>query len=605
MGEAGGYWGFLISTPIYPFAPTGKVSYIKGRAYFVTSDYEYIYVVGSEIFGNYSYWHIEKRDLNLDLIAEYTSPNMIGIPQYVGIDPVTGQLWVVGDTISGGNATWAILVLNRNLTKPTVLKPGLPGRALGVAFDDAGDAYVYGRGGIVKYSPNGTELASFTGNFTIVGVVYAGNLLYVVTADYKLLILDLNLNKINVIDLEPLILNNIQNEYYGLKIINGFGKIITTASDGLNIYAIGTAMPGPDVHWAPAVNVTGVIYFSISIPLPAVPVSVSVVDGFGSVEDWHIDVVYPSTNVLVASGDGVAKAKLLQGTRYIARIYGPGFFYSTTFVVNGSEIVVRVPTGRLSARVVDSFGRVVDSWPVEIVGVASGNGTVGPLEVLAGNYVVAAKAFGKKFEKAVVVEAGEVVNAVVQIPTANLSIVVVNSSGRQIQPSEVLLEGPISMSFQKPPAGLELLAGNYTVEILTEGKNITEQIELKPGEVKTVKIVVPTGIESSTTSAVPTGTAATVTTTAVLTVTSVVASSPSVSTVTVSSVVTRTIIASSSSTLLSGEAPLFVIAVAASVAVLAAVLAVRKRRKVIRLEPLEGEETRTWGTQKREEEGRD
>ncbi|MGC9171142.1 MAG: hypothetical protein ACP5HD_10460 [Thermoproteus sp.] len=215
----------------------------------------------------------------------------------------------------------------------------------------------------------------------------------------------------------------------------------------------------------------------------------------------------------------MAKAKLLQGTRYIARIYGPGFFYSTTFVVNGSDIVVRVPTGRLSARVVDSFGRVVSSWPVEIVGVASGNGTVGPLEVLAGNYVVAAEAFGRKFEKTVVVKAGEAVDIAVLIPTANLSIVVVDSSGRQIQPSEVLLEGPISMSFQKPPAELELLAGNYTVEVLTEGKNITEQIELKPGEVKTVKIVAPTGTETSTTSTVPTGTATTtVTTTAVSTV---------------------------------------------------------------------------------------
>ncbi|MGC8584428.1 MAG: hypothetical protein ACP5MH_11995, partial [Thermoproteus sp.] len=113
--------------------------------------------------------------------------------------------------------------------------------------------------------------------------------------------------------------------------------------------------------------------------------------------------------------------------------------------------------------------------------------------------------------------------------------------------------------------------------------------------------VVPTGTETLTTSTVPTGTATAVTATAISTVTSVATSSPSVSTVTVSSVVTRTVIASSSSTLLSGEAPLFVIAVAASVAVLASVLAVRKRRKVIRLEPLE-EETRVWGTQKREEE---
>ena len=66
----------------------------------------------------------------------------------------------------------------------------------------------------------------------------------------------------------------------------------------------------------------------------------------------------------------------------------------------------------------DGFGARRD-WLLEIRGVATGRGVVGPVEVVGGRrYVVAAAAFGKNFTEVVDLAPGANASVVVRVPTA-------------------------------------------------------------------------------------------------------------------------------------------------------------------------------------------
>jgi len=56
----------------------------------------------------------------------------------------------------------------------------------------------------------------------------------------------------------------------------------------------------------------------------------------------------------------------------------------------------------------------------------------------------------------------------------------------------VEVAGPTPLTFAAPPRDVEVLAGQYTVRVKTFGREATATATIGPGEVKTVKVVVPT-----------------------------------------------------------------------------------------------------------------
>lgn len=142
---------------------------------------------------------------------------------------------------------------------------------------------------------------------------------------------------------------------------------------------------------------------------------------------------------------------------------------------NDSRIVVysiQIPSAvRVAVQVVDGFGYVRNDWPVEIVGVAAGQGTVGPVEVLAGQYTVKTSVFGKDFTQTVLLRSGEAQTVTVQVPTARLSVEVIDE-GRALvgQVESVEVAGPTPLTFAAPPRDVEVLAGQYTVRVRAFGR---------------------------------------------------------------------------------------------------------------------------------------
>lgn len=145
---------------------------------------------------------MEKRRLDsLSLVAKYAStPGGWNVAFGIGINPATGRLWVVGNGETAEGQIWRIEALDRGLNRLMVLKPGIRGGAYGVVFDEGGNAYVYGIGGVVKYSKDGKELAKAVGNLDVNGVVAVKDMLYIFTTDHRLFIF-MNLRKVAEIDL--------------------------------------------------------------------------------------------------------------------------------------------------------------------------------------------------------------------------------------------------------------------------------------------------------------------------------------------------------------------------------------------------------------------
>ena len=114
---------------------------------------------------------------------------------------------------------------------------------------------------------------------------------------------------------------------------------------------------------------------------------------------------------------------------------------------------------------------------MEIVGVASGRDEVAPVEVLAERYVARASAFGREFAVEFAAEPGKVAEAVVQVPTAELSVAVLDDDKKPLD-QYVAVDGETS---SKPPRGLELVAGRYTIKAHALGKEAAKEVELSPG----------------------------------------------------------------------------------------------------------------------------
>lgn len=230
---------------------------------------------------------------------------------------------------------------------------------------------------------------------------------------------------------------------------------------------------------------------ALQIPVSTVKVTLQAVDGFGTVRnDWPVVVEN------VATGMGQLTTELVEGQQYVARVTGLGFTNTTTFTARGPQMVIRVkiPTAKIVAQVVDGFGKVRNDWSVQIVGVSSGQGTVGPVEVLGGQqYTVKTSVFGKEFSQTVNVPVGQTVTATVQVPTARLSVTAVDDDKRPIDNyvSSVELTGPLNLMYSTPPKDVEVLAGTYNIKVVALGKEAPASVTLNPGDTKNIQIVVP------------------------------------------------------------------------------------------------------------------
>ena len=226
----------------------------------------------------------------------------------------------------------------------------------------------------------------------------------------------------------------------------------------------------------------------VRVMVPTAMMTVFVVDGFGQPRDWPVEIEN------VARGVGSVSAELSVGSVYTAKATGLGFTNVTKFVARGPEmsVDVKIPTARLTARVVDGFGNVRSDWLVEVVGVASGQGSVSA-EVLAGKYTVRAVAFGREFVEEVEVGPGQDAVVSVQVPTARLSVYVVDEYMRPIDQYVTLVEvsGPVAQLFSEPPRDLEVLAGLYFITVTALGKRVSTGMTLHSGDNVTVRVLVP------------------------------------------------------------------------------------------------------------------
>ena len=139
----------------------------------VATDGEHLYVAGwKRLRGNDTAWVIEKRDPALKLVKRYLYNPTSGDEWAwgVGVNPVTKDVWVVGElyNASGMSASHRglALILNRDLELQKELEIG-EGAALTVAFDEEGFAYILTFDGILKLSKAGEKLAASGGGFLL------------------------------------------------------------------------------------------------------------------------------------------------------------------------------------------------------------------------------------------------------------------------------------------------------------------------------------------------------------------------------------------------------------------------------------------------------
>ena len=499
----------------------------------VTTDGKYLYIAGKE---DGVWWRVEKRTLNLSLVKTYTSRRAEGSMTGIGINPVTGRIWAVGFVITDKGLVGRIEILTSdlNLSNWFGVLEYIPE---GVVFDSEGNSYVYGAFAILKFSSK-SELLAYRPNVPAVASVVVGKRLY--SLDFAVL----NMRELNY--LLPLgknvtIFANVSN----------IGPIWKAVFDGYSIYLAGTINRTNDHRWLIAsvsvpvvVNIIGIDGFGrlrdwgievvnstggvvargrgnvtvellggrtyvakveglgtqitksfvasdglkVSLAIPTALITARAVDGFGRVRDWAVTVVG------VAEGRGaVGPVEVLGNKSYTVVVSAFGrVFNKTVYVTPGSVLnaTVAVPTAYISARVVDGFKRQRE-WPVEIVGVGAGVGVVGPVEVLAGQYVVKSSAFGAVFNKTVSVVGGQNATVVVEIPTGLITARVVDGFGAQ-------RDWPIAVVGIAEGRGsvgpVEVLGGRrYVVTAVAFGKNFTEYVDVAAGANQSVVVKVPTG----------------------------------------------------------------------------------------------------------------
>ncbi|MGC8583607.1 MAG: hypothetical protein ACP5MH_07740, partial [Thermoproteus sp.] len=242
-------------------------------------------------------------------------------------------------------------------------------------------------------------------------------------------------------------------------------------------------------------------------------VTVQAQDGFGKLRtDWPITISLNGQTV--ATGNGVVTA-YLPLSQYVGAYNvtvattvktpsGSVVVNTTTLTVSGpTTYVVSVPSGVISASVVDAFGTALSSSPVQIANVATGTGSV-TAEVLAGTYTVSAQAFGYTWSKTVTVSKGQTATVQIVVPTAKISASVVDQAMGSVGQWPIQIIGPSGSAVATGTGSVsaEVLAQDNTgaplqynvVAVTPFGTYSTGSFTLSPGQTATKTITVPTAV---------------------------------------------------------------------------------------------------------------
>lgn len=215
-------------------------------AHAFTSDGKYVYIVGG-INGTGGYkrvmvwqWRVEKRGLDLSLDKVYVSSRIYGGRPYdVALNPVTGDVWVVGADRKSSEKVfnWSILILDKDLKEVKTIEPGLQGQALTLCFDNQGSAYIGGDDAVIKVDASGNIVSvkrfvntSLVKSLCIDGLeLMVGDVLANKSERHQIaVLLDSNLNVLAYRELhDP---TNASSSYF---------DIGSMAADGRNIFAAG------------------------------------------------------------------------------------------------------------------------------------------------------------------------------------------------------------------------------------------------------------------------------------------------------------------------------------------------------------------------------
>ncbi|CCC82504.1 DUF4397 domain-containing protein [Thermoproteus tenax] len=242
------------------------------------------------------------------------------------------------------------------------------------------------------------------------------------------------------------------------------------------------------------------------------PVTVQAVDGFGKVRsDWPIAIAINGQTVATGSGTVTAYLPLSEyaGTYNVTvettvkTPSGATVVNTTTLSVAGpTTYTVAVPSGAISASVVDAFGTALTSSPIQIANVAAGTGSV-TAEVLAGTYTVSAQAYGYTWSKTVAVSRGQIASVQIVVPTAKISASVVDQAKGTtgawpieiVGPSGIVASGTGTVEatvLAQTPDGTPI---QYNVVATTPfGAYSTGSFAPAAGQVTTKTITVPTAI---------------------------------------------------------------------------------------------------------------
>ncbi|MEM1598606.1 MAG: hypothetical protein QXP31_07745 [Pyrobaculum sp.] len=413
------------------------------------SDGEYLYVLGQDFLQ--PALRVERRRLDdLSLVDSYTA-DLAGNVRDLAVNPSTGELWALD-----GAGTARVLILRSDLT--AVRRFNVNIWASAIVFDRDGYAYLIGSG-VAKLNSTG-GLVAFNKDVEGLGAVVSGGALYVSnTAAYIYVLNCANLSVEGVI--APL----------GGGVRPSRMSAKAAVADDSDIY-----MAFPNA------------LFSLRVrPLDSAARSTLVVvavDGFGQIRyDWLI-------KVGDSYGAGVFKASVPRGGHYVVEVITPLVRNATMFVAAEDEhrLTVKIPTGKLTARVINHRGLDLPHWRVEVPGIASGYGQLGPLEVLAGTYVVKASYQERSLEQVVHVEPGRVANATFVISTAHLEIRVTDKKGNS--PTRRVVVKLNGREVESPILD-NIPTGFYLVEINAPGYTTSFSIYLSPGEVRALHIVLP------------------------------------------------------------------------------------------------------------------
>lgn len=212
----------------------------------LVSDGRYVYIAGA-VNGTGGYkrvmtwlWRVEKRDLDLGLVRQYTSSKIYGGRPYdIGLNSVTGDIWVVGADRKPHEKEflWSILILDKDLNEIKMVEPEVKGQALTICFDRYGYAYVGGDEAIMKIDSSGSIVSiKHFANTSIVKSICIDNLLFVVG---DTLWRDLKRHQIAMLldtELNILALKDLHNPE---KASSSYFDIGSMAIDSANIYVAG------------------------------------------------------------------------------------------------------------------------------------------------------------------------------------------------------------------------------------------------------------------------------------------------------------------------------------------------------------------------------